>query len=56
MGDMPTEHIPHAITRHRDPLEHPGFQFSRCTGRKKAVCVSLRLQTMPYVHLSQELW
>jgi len=29
------------MTRHRDPLEHPNFQFSRCTGRKRAVCIGI---------------
>ncbi|KAH9994614.1 peptidase C14, caspase domain-containing protein [Russula vinacea] len=24
-----------------DSLEHPSFQFSRCTGRKKAVCIGI---------------
>ena len=55
-GEMPNGHVlPGVMTRHRDPLEHPNFQFSRCTGRKRAVCVSLRHQTVPNVPLSQEL-
>jgi hypothetical protein len=39
--DIPGEHVPRSITRHVDSLEHPNFQFSRCTGRKKAVCIGI---------------
>jgi len=40
-GDMPIEHISHGINRQRDPFEHPEFQCSKCTGRKKAVCIGI---------------
>ncbi len=39
--DIPAEHVSRPITRHPNSLEHPNFQFSNCTGRKRAVCVSL---------------
>jgi len=50
-GEIPHEPISGAITRHRDPLEHHDFQFSRCTGRKKAVCVSLLFKRPMYLFL-----
>ncbi|KAH9991953.1 caspase domain-containing protein [Russula compacta] len=40
-GNIPGEHVTHSITRHLDSLEHPEFRFSRCTGRKKAVCIGI---------------
>jgi hypothetical protein len=51
MGNIPDERVSRSITRHIDSLEHPDFQFSRCTGRKKAVCVSQRFWTVPNVAL-----
>lgn len=29
------------IARNPDSLEHPDFQFSKCTGRKKALCIGI---------------
>jgi hypothetical protein len=43
--NIPGEHISRSMTRHVGAQEHPDFQFSRCTGRKKAVCVSLQCQS-----------
>jgi hypothetical protein len=40
--DMPSEQVSRLIARNPDSFEHPDFQFSKCTGRKKAVCVSLQ--------------
>jgi hypothetical protein len=40
--DIPDEHTSRLIARNPDSLEHPDFQYSKCTGRKKAVCVSLQ--------------
>lgn len=38
--DIPGEHVSRLIARNPDSFEHPDFQFSKCTGRKKALCVS----------------
>ncbi len=39
--DIPGDHVSRSIAQ-GGSLEHPNFQFSRCTGRKRAVCVSLQ--------------
>jgi hypothetical protein len=40
MGDFPGQRHSNSMTLRLDSLQHPNFQFSKCTGRKKAVCVS----------------
>jgi len=40
-GHFAGERVSRSITGHIDSLQHPDFQFSRCTGRKRALCVSL---------------
>ncbi|KAI0278354.1 hypothetical protein BGY98DRAFT_974550 [Russula aff. rugulosa BPL654] len=40
-ADMPGEHASRLIARNPDSLEHPDFQYSKCTGRKKAVCIGI---------------
>jgi len=39
--DMPSEQVSRLIARNPDSFEHPDFQFSKCTGRKKAVCIGI---------------
>ncbi|KAF8269420.1 peptidase C14, caspase domain-containing protein [Lactarius quietus] len=41
MGDLPGERVSRSFARHTEPPGHPDFQFSRCTGRKKAVCIGI---------------
>ena len=40
MDELPGERVSRSFGRLTDPRGHPDFQFSKCTGRKKAVCVS----------------
>ncbi|KAH9960604.1 caspase domain-containing protein [Russula dissimulans] len=40
-GHFPSERVSRSITRHIDSLQHPDFQFSRCTGRKRALCIGI---------------
>ena len=50
-GDLPRERVSRSFARHTEPHGHPDFQFSRCTGRKRAVCVSEDPLTVPNVPL-----
>lgn len=41
IGDLPRERVSRSFPRRTEPSGHPDFQFSRCTGRKRAVCIGI---------------
>jgi len=40
-GNFPSEPNSRSMTRHIDSLQHPDFLLSRCTGRKRALCIGI---------------
>ncbi|KAH9003287.1 putative caspase [Lactarius hatsudake] len=40
-GDLSRGRVSRSFIRHVEPHGHPDFQFSRCTGRKRAVCIGV---------------